>query len=371
MSEQRKTADEKMWFKTVVQEPDIRFYDVRREPFQIYGLYHPRTEEDFKRMPDEIGTQINSGVEELYRNTAGGRVRFSTDSAYVAIRVQMPFVCHVSHMPLSGSAGFDLYEDFPETGRSRYYRAFLPPTELPQTHEYESIVKFSDRKRRYFTVHFPLYSDVRTLQIGLQEDAVLGEGMPYRDLPPVVYAGSSITQGACACRPGNAYSAIVSRKLGLDFINMGFSGSFRAEETMVQYLKALPMSVFVSDYDHNAPTAEHLRKTHFHMYEVIREAHPDLPYVMITRPDVLTHEYTVLQSGKPDNGCVARRDVIYESYRKAIERGDRHVYFLDGDSFFSGEYQDCASVDATHPNDYGMVRMADKIAGMLNNILFC
>ena len=40
-------------------------------------------------MPDEIGENTNSGVAELYTNTAGGRVRFSTDSDYVIIRAFM------------------------------------------------------------------------------------------------------------------------------------------------------------------------------------------------------------------------------------------------------------------------------------------
>lgn len=371
MSGQRKTADEKMWVRTGIDESNVRFYDVREDPFQIYGLYRPRTEADFKRMPDEVGTQVNDGVAQLYRNTAGGRVRFSTDSPYVAIRVQMPYVCQVAHMPLSGSAGFDLYEDFPETGASRYYRAFLPPVDLNESHAYESIVKFPERKLRYFTVHFPLYSDVRNLWIGVREDAVVGEGMPYRPILPVIYAGSSITQGACASRPGNAYSAIIGRKLGVDFINMGFSGSFKAEKAMVEYLNTLPMSVFVSDYDHNAPTAEHLRNTHARMYETIRAKHPDVPYVMVTRPDVLNNEYSSKVPGELGNGAVIRRDIIYESYRKAIESGDRNVWFIDGGGFFAGEYQDCATVDSTHPNDYGMVRMADGIGCVLKNILFC
>lgn len=192
--------------------------------------------------------------------------------------------------------------------------------------------------------------------------------MKYRDVLPIVYAGSSITQGGCASRPGNAYQAIISRRLNIDFLNFGFSGSFKAEDLIVDYLNTLSMSAFVSDYDHNAPTAEHLKNTHYRMYEKIREKHPDLPYVMITRPDVLNNEYSSKVKGELASGAVIRRDIIYESYRKAIESGDRNVYFIDGDSFFAGEYQDCATVDSTHPNDYGMVRMADVIGCTLKKL---
>ena len=137
---------------------------------------------------------------------------------------------------------------------------------------------------------------------------------------------------------------------------------------MVDYLSNLPMSAFVSDYDHNAPTADHLKNTHYRMYEKIRAKHPDLPYIMISRPDVLNNEYSSKIARELGNGAIMRRDVIYESYRRAIESGDRNVYFIDGDSFFAGEYQDCATVDSTHPNDYGMVCMADVIGCMIKKL---
>lgn len=358
---QERTLDEKMFFKTVITESDIKFYDVREEPFEVYGLYNYRTETHFKRLPDEIGQNVNEGVAGLYCCTAGGRVRFSTDSRYVAIRVKLSRVHASANLSLMGGAGLDLYVDVPETGSSQYYRSFVPPVDVKEDGGYESILKFPNRELRYFTINFPTYSELQDLFVGVQEDAVLGAGMKYRDVLPIVYAGSSITQGGCASRPGNAYQAIISRRLNVDFLNFGFSGSFKAEDTIVDYLNTLPMSVFVSDYDHNAPTAEHLKNTHYRMYEKIRAKHPDLPYIMISRPDVLNNEYSSKVVGDLGNGAVIRRDIIYESYRKAIESGDRNVYFIDGDSFFAGEYQDCATVDSTHPNDYGMVRMADVI----------
>ena len=75
-----------------IQEPDVKLYDVRKPPFSIYGLYNPLTEPQFKRMPDDVAKATNAGVAKLYLDTAGGRVRFSTDSRYVAIRAEMPQV---------------------------------------------------------------------------------------------------------------------------------------------------------------------------------------------------------------------------------------------------------------------------------------
>ena len=345
--------DKNFAVETKINEPDVKFYDVREAPFEVYGLYKYRTEPDFKRLPDEIGQNVNPGVAELYLNTSGGRVRFSTNSQYVAIQADMPVIGRFPHMPLTGSAGFDLYVDDPVTGVSRYHRTFKPDYNLKDG--YESVVKFDDRKLRHFTIHFPTYSRVRTLHIGLQNDAVLGEGMKYRDLLPIIFYGSSITQGGCVSRPGNIYQSVISRRLGMDYINLGFSGSGRAEDVIVDYMAGLKMSAFVADYDHNAPNAEHLRNTHCKMYQKIRAANPNLPYIMISRVDFDCSYEKNLE----------RRDVIYETYRYALSQGDKNVYFIDGEGVFRGEDFDMCTVDGTHPNDHGFALMAKAIGDEL------
>ena len=103
--------DKNFAVETSLKEADIAFYDVRRDPFEVYGLYNYRTEPQFKRLPDEIGLNVNEGVSKLYLNTAGGRVRFSTDSQYVAIHAKMSSIGRMPHFAFSGSAGFDLFID--------------------------------------------------------------------------------------------------------------------------------------------------------------------------------------------------------------------------------------------------------------------
>ena len=350
--------DQNLMIETSIGEEDIQFYDVRKEPFEVYGLYQYRTEPDFKRMPDEVAAQVSPGVSTLYLNTAGGRVRFCTDSQYVAILAEMPVMCLMPHMAFTGSAGFDLYVDSPETGMSRFWKAFRP--DIHAKDGFESKVKFADRKQRWFTVNFPSYSNVRNLYIGLQKDAKVGGGMPYRSPLPVVYYGSSITQGGCASRPGNAYQNIISRELGLDFLNFGFSGNGKGENAMAEYLAGLPMLAFVSDYDHNAPTAEHLAATHRRLYQAIRAKHPDIPYLMVTRPD----DYPAGYEQRMNN-----RQVVWDTFRFARSNGDRNVYYLDGGEIFRGPHEDQCTVDGTHPNDLGFSLMADAIGCALRQAL--
>ena len=175
---------------------------------------------------------------------------------------------------------------------------------------------------------------------------------------PVVFYGSSITHGACASRPGRAYEAIISRKYDLNYTCLGFSGACKAEKAIVEYMATLQMSAFVSDYDHNAPTHEHLANTHHYLYETIREKHPEIPYFMITRPNFYFNE-----------DCIGRRDIIMKSYLDARAKGDKNVYFIDGSAFFNGQSASDLTLDMTHPNDEGFCRMADYIGDVIAKVM--
>ena len=338
---------------------DIKFFDVKEEPFKVYGLYNYKNEDVFKRLPDDIGENVNEKVKTLYRDTAGGRVRFSTNSKYVAVKVTMPKIKKMHHMPLSGSAGFDLYLDNPENSDSMYIKSLMPPVNAVDG--YEAIFVFDDRRTRYLTINFPLYNEVSTLHVGLQEDSEIGEGMKYKKELPIVYYGSSITQGACASRPGNSFESMIARKLNLDYINLGFAGSALGEDIIMDYMADLPMLCFVSDYDHNAPLPL-LKETHCKLYKKIREKHPDIPYVMITRPDFKYNEAS--------DDAKDRKDVVIDTFRYAREIGDKNVYFIDGESFFMGQWLDSCTVDSVHPNDLGFSMMAESILATFRLIGF-
>lgn len=340
-------VDKNLQVATEIKEDDIAFFDVRSEVFRIHGLCDDKVGEQFRRIPEPIAKSTSEGVYLLHTNTAGGRVRFQTNSNYIALHTKMPNVTRLSHMTLAGTSGFDLYIN--KNGKSIYYKTFMPPTNMQDG--YESIIYFDSNEMKDITIYFPLYNDVSSLFIGIQKDSSLVQSNGYKFQKPVVYYGSSITQGGCASRPGNSYSAILSRLLDCDFINMGFSGNGKAEEAIVEYMSDLEMSVFVCDYDHNAPNVEYLEATHSKMYHKIREKQSTLPILFLSKPDY-------------DNGIqnsIQRRDVIYQTYINALKSGDKHVYFIDGYSLFGGMGRDSCTVDGCHPNDLGFMRMAEAL----------
>lgn len=352
------SIDRNLKIEATVTESDIKFIDVRHTKASIHGLHEPYAPGGFRRMPEAEAMKVSAGVANLVLQTAGGRVRFQTDSQYVAIRAEQPEKHLMSHMPFLGSSGFDCYVH--QDGHETFWGSFVPPA--AREDGYESILRFPDRRLREVTINFPLYDQVHTLYLGVQKDAEIRPSRPYRINKPVVFYGSSITQGGCASRPGNCYEAILSRKLDFDYLNFGFSGSALGEETMAQYLAGLDMSAFVMDYDHNAPDAAHLQKTHWPFFQIIRSHKPELPILIVTRPD-----HAVLPARMDrDAAC---RQVIRETYERAVANGDSRVYWIEGaDMFRKYGGRDC-TVDGTHPNDFGFHCMAASMYEVLRHIL--
>lgn len=338
--------DKNFKVNTNINKEDIKFYDARVAPFRVYGVFYE--DGKFRRMPEEVAKTVTTGVLYLHANTAGGRVRFKTNSQYVAINTKMTCITHMDHFPLCGSAGFDLYAD------GVYKKTFRPPYDIMDG--YESIIEFDSAKMREITINFPLYSDVCELCIGLARDAEIHAPTPYRVEKPIVYYGSSVTQGGCASRPGMAYQALISREIDTDFINLGFSGNARAEDEMCNYIKTLDMSAFVMDYDYNSPSVEHLESTHEKMFLAIREAQPNLPIVLLSAPIAVL-----------DETYKARREIIRRTYTSALARGDKNVYFIDGPTLMSICGTE-GTVDSVHPTDLGFFSMAKAIINVLKEI---
>ena len=127
----------------------------------------------------------------------------------------------------------------------------------------------------------------------------------------------------------------------------------------MNYMATLPMLAFVSDYDHNAPSVDYLRSTHQKLYDAIRAAHPDIPYIMLSRPDF---DNNLRDSRR-------RRDVILDTLRYARANGDDKIWFVDGASLFRGRWTDACTVDGTHPNDLGFALFAEKLEDEIRHAL--
>jgi hypothetical protein len=321
-------------------------YPIPYDSFDLYGIFYDEKEGCFARMDIAVANEVNDGVRYLCKHTAGGRLRFATDSNIFKLSVTYNYLWVMSHMPILGSSGFVLFE---ETDKGeRFVANFMP--EWKDEKGFSGEAKLSGEGMRSYTLYFPLYNDIQTMTISLEEGAKVEKGKAHRDILPILYYGSSITQGGCAGRPDTSYQGLIYKKNNIDYINLGFSGNGKAEDNMVDYLASLDCSLFVCDYDHNAPSVEYLRDTHYRLYERYRKVRPNVPILFISKPDV-----------QLDERGEERLRIIKSTYLKAKRQGDNNVYFLSGKRFYGkGNAWDYA-IEGCHPTDRGFARMAEEI----------
>ncbi|MEI6579475.1 MAG: SGNH/GDSL hydrolase family protein [Eubacteriales bacterium] len=322
------------------------YFDPMKSHAKIYGLIPG----EYARAPEAVRKLMNEGLRGLSLHTSGGRIRFNTNSEKLAVKMEVTGNADMSHMPLSGSSGLDFFEG---TGKNMKYITTRQPTCSQKKLETEVALSKGEKT---VTIYLPLYNGVRSLKIGLEKGASVTAPPPYTFEKPVVFYGSSITQGGCATRTANSYCAMLAKIFDSDFINLGFSGSAQGEPFMAEYIAGLDMSCFILDYDHNAPNADHLRKTHLPFVQTILAKQPKLPIIMLSKPD--TNFTTDLE----------RRDVVLDSYKWMVANG-YEAYFVDGGDLFGTAGRDCCTVDGCHPNDLGFYRMAEAVVPALGKVL--
>ncbi len=339
---------------------DVEFFSPRVAPMQIHGLLNPEAGGPFHRLPHPLAKQLNPRIEHLNLHTAGGRIRFKTNAQKIVIKSILPFLEPMKHMPLTGSACFDMYVD------GHYVKPFMPNFDIFDAYSadeksgdvgFYAFHEFKNNDLKEIELGFPLYNPVDDVFIGLSKGAEILPPTPYQRQTPVVFYGSSITQGGCASHPGNSYQAILSRRLNCDYVNLGFSGNAKGDLVLAEYIGALKMSAFVMDYDHNAMHAEHLAQTHEPFFKAVRAAQPELPIVLVSVADDSLSDKQ------------QRREVILNTYCNALAAGDKNVYFVDGTEIYREVGVDLCTVDHCHPNDLGFWCMANAIEKPLAEIL--
>ncbi|MBQ7879741.1 MAG: hypothetical protein IJ317_03730 [Clostridia bacterium] len=347
---------------STVTEPDVEWHEITEPAFSLHGVFYDESRDQYYRMPYEIAATVSEGVRHLNGMSSGGRVRFSTNSPYVAVQCIAPAYFPMNHMPLTGSHGLSLYAD------GVYYSMYAPNTEIvikaaqagAKSFAFDGLRRIpQDGSLKTCTLYFPLYGGVRKLLIGLKKGCKLQAAPAYKQEKPVVFYGSSITQGGCASHAGNDYAGFLSQWLNFDYINLGFSGNGKAEPQMNDYLAELDASVYVLDYDYNATNAEYLAKTHYPLYERILKSRPNTPIVFLTNSD---GAYYPEEAKK-------RREIIYATYQKAKEQGDRNVWYVSGEKMFDGKEKWSCAVDTCHPNDLGFFRIAEAVEPALKEAL--
>jgi hypothetical protein len=333
----------------------MHWIDFPDDRFIINGLpWWEETRPQLIRLPERYRERVRPPVWNLAQSPSGGRIRFATDATTLGIRAHFPDLAHMNNMPRTGRLGIDLWVN------GEYWQPFFP---TGNEHDFETICFAGhEARRREICLYLGLYGPVRVQAIGVSEGASIEAPAPFARKLPVAYYGSSITQGGCASRAGMSYQAIISRRLNLNFVNLGFSGNGRGEPELAEAMAEIDACCYVLDWCQNCVSLEELEERYDPFIGTIRARRPETPIVCIT-PIFSTNEVMATEPRNP-----AMREIIRIAVGTRQAAGDANLHLVEGFDLLGPDDRD-GLVDSSHPSDLGFLRMADGLEPVLRRVL--
>src|SRR5262249_19903218 len=244
------------------------WHDVRT--LTVEGQGWADTAAPFDRFPARAEKLVRPPVWGLSRHSAGLAVRFVSDATALHARWTLTSAnLALPHMPATGVSGLDLYVRTPSGWR---WAANGRPKDRTNTAQLVSGLPAGTRE---FLLSLPPYNGVSSVEVGVPKGATVkpGPARPAEQRQPIVFYGTSITQGGCASRPGMVHTAILGRRLDRPVINLGFSGNGKMEPEMAALLAELDPAAYVLDCLPNM-VAEEVEARVEPFVRARRKAHP-------------------------------------------------------------------------------------------------
>lgn len=321
------------------EETPVKWVDAA--PLTVEGRAFADRKGPFDRLPASAEGRVTPVVWELSHHTAGLLIRFRTDSDFVMVKWDLlSDALDMANMSRTGKSGFDVYRRAKD-GRWKFVRAFAPQRRNGNLGE------AAWRRGEEGLLHFPLYNGVTAVEVGVATNATFA--VVDTKKRPIVWYGVSTTQGASASRPGMAFPAIVSRRLDIPHVNLGFSGAGKMEMEMCDYVAALDACVYVID----TPGNLNLKLMEERYEKFLRELHrrrPDTPIVLA--------EWRIYSSERTMD---APMNLYLRALRdRLVAEGGWKLYYVYSKDMFPKEIDE-TTVDAPggHPSDLGMIQLAD------------
>ncbi|MGE5192323.1 MAG: SGNH/GDSL hydrolase family protein [Deltaproteobacteria bacterium] len=344
--------------KAVAEEgTETLWYDLRL--LDVEGKGWTDTKAFYDRLPGKAEGVVREPVWNLSRQSAGLCARFVTDANALTARWTLTSAnLAMPHMPATGVSGLDLYVK--HDGRWRWLAVGFPKEQTNRV----ALANALPAGEREFLLYLPLYNGVSSVEIGLPKQAKLAKADPYGpgNRKPIVFYGTSITQGGCASRPGMVHTAILQRRLGFPVINLGFSGNGRMEPEMATLFAELDPAVYVLDCLPNMTAAEVAERVE-PFVKTLRQAHPDTPILFV---EDRSYTDSFLVASKRQRNAESRA-ALKAAYERLTKTGTRHLAYLTGEELLGDDGE--GTVDSSHPTDLGFVRQADAFEKALKPLL--
>jgi lysophospholipase L1-like esterase len=336
----------------------VLFYDVRA--LGLEGQAWSDVAAPFDRLPAKAQGVVRDAVWGLSRHSAGLCVRFETDADAVHARWTLTSAnLAMPHMPATGVSGLDLYVKA-DDGRWRWLANGRPGAQANTA----ALVQGLPPGRREYVLYLPLYNGVSSVEIGLPKGASVfkPEPRPAGREKPVVFYGTSITQGGCASRPGMCHTAILGRRLDRPVVNLGFSGNGTMDPEMGALLGEVDAAAFVIDCLPNM-NAEAVAARAGELVRTIRKTRPATPILLV---EDRTHADAFLRPPTAQ-GTAAKRAALRKAFDALVAAGDKNLAYLPGDGLLGADGED--TVDGSHPTDLGFIRHADAFEPVLRKLI--
>lgn len=327
--------------------------------FELIGKGFQDTQTRYERLPASLESVTRPPVWSLSKNSSGLAVRFRTNSDIIAVRWEVTKNTVMNHFAPTGIKGVDLY--CLEGGKWLFVNSGRPSTEKLTN---AVIISHMVGAEKEYMLYLPLYDGVSRLEIGVAHGAFIGN--PQVDSPrkekPVVFYGTSITQGGCASRTGMAYPSILSRMLERQTINLGFSGNGRLDLEVAEAMAGLDASCFVIDCLPNC-TPELIRENYLRFFQILRDKNPDVPILLVEN---LLYSHMAFSTSVNET-VSAKNKLLMEMYRDLKKKGDRRVYYLKADNLIGNDLE--PSVDGVHLTDLGFLRLAENMYPVIRKLI--
>jgi hypothetical protein len=311
----------------------------------------------YNRLPARAETMVREAVWDLSHHTAGLYVQFKSNASSIKAnwkltgeRLAMP------HMAATGVSGLDLYVK--RDDGSWHWLGIGKPDSIENTVTLAGGLTGSPHE---YLLYLPLYNGIEFIKIGVPA-AFKIEPVPSDPGKPIVFYGTSITQGGCASRPGMCTTAILGRRLNREIINLGFSGNGRMEPEVAELLAELDPLVYFIDCLPNME-ADKVAARVEPFVNILRKARPDTPIVLA---EDRTYDDAFLIENKRLRNMESRK-ALRTAYENLLNSGTRNLYYqiAEGQLGFDGD----GTVDSSHPTDLGFYRQAEVYQLILENII--
>lgn len=334
----------------------LRWLDPRDGGFDVLGLHWFDREKRYNRFPRKMSRKkLRPALLQLAVCTAGGQLRFRTDSRRIVISVKNTPIRSAGKTPETARSGCDLYVGGP--GHEVFWNIGWP---VPGRYEYTAeLFRSEEKKMRDFRLNFPLYNGMRSFLIALETEAELLPPTPLPIRKPIIIYGTSITQGGCASRPGSAFTNRLSRSLQAEFLNFGFSGQGKNDPEIAELLTEVrDPAMIIIDSQANSPGIDHVRERVPAFLDILRKQFPEIPIVIISKIIYAPRFGSEVPMAMEFKKIVQRRR----------RKGDRNLFFIDGSKCWPHEDTE-NTVDGIHPTDAGFAKMALCLDPPLRKIL--